>query len=1007
MVCYQVFISFRGSDTRDNLVEYLYDQLKRLGVVAFLDSKEIDYGQEISTEIVAAIERSDICVPVFSQDFASSPACLMEVAQMVQSKKKILPIFFFVEPCDVRHQLGTYKKSFTNHESKKRYSKSTIEEWRKALTKIADNRGPEFKKASLEAPLKAAVEAALEAPLKAALEAALGEIDGIHGPESKKAALEAALKAALKAALEEIGVIKGPEIKNAAPGEIRGTMGRFYKDLFSGFQELEVFISELWKLLRRDEQDVTQNLVGIHRDLPEMMRKLGFDYEDGRVVKELEMTGRMVFVVFGLPGVGKTTLTNVVFHKISHLFDGCSFLENVRDEFERKRDVSLQNKLIRELKGGGACPEVKSSADGITMIRKIFRDNRVLIVLDNVDHFDQIKTFAEELTWFGPGSKIILTTRKKNVIEFYKNPDPEKNRGKVFREHEVSPMDKTDALKLFYKHAFPPDCCLEDNEVRSLEIISAVDRVPFAIETVGRYLYGKSEEDWTETSKHLKSRPEKQLEPILMEYFKVLCDNDARQIFLDIACFFTGVEKRIPYYMWDARGWNPHRSVGHLGNMSFIRIGEENEFVMYNQLRSLGREIVTKEDQDPRQRSRLWDYEDFQRTLCEKKVTSKVEALRVTPPFEKVDVEVFRDLSKLRFLELDEVDVEGNTVDLLPDLIWLDWRGCPKKSSGRPEKSKLFAFSMKRLVILNLCSSPDKLTVEEWEQLMERAQSLEVLKLKDCTYIKASLKFPASSLLKCLILEGSLYLKLDTSNSNFENLVSFSMKHCKWVNCLPQALYSMKVLKELVIDGTNIKKLQFESGCPPALKILSACDCKALHEVTGSIKLFKNLQKLILSGCHQLTKMPHVFGKLVQLQELDLSYTSIDELPPCIKECNKLEVLKMVRTSLKRFPKAIKNLRDLKELDFTLCGGLSGQCCDITGLFSLRILRLTGTQISGVLARDEGRFCLHVLELDPDVLWQTPASQKKSNVSKRKRKRQTPTNQKNSCVSKPKRKRDK
>lgn len=98
---------------------------------------------------------------------------------------------------------------------------------------------------------------------------------------------------------------------------------------------------------------------------------------------------------------------------------------------------------------------------------------------------------------------------------------------------------------------------------------------------------------------------------------------------------------------------------------------------------------------------------------------SKVEALRVTPDFKKVDGEVFRDLSNLRFLELDNVDIEGNTMDLFPDLVWLDWHGCPKKSSGCPEKSKLFAFDMKKLVILNLCSSPDKLTLEEWDQLMK------------------------------------------------------------------------------------------------------------------------------------------------------------------------------------------------------------------------------------------------------------------------------------------------
>ncbi|KAK3431323.1 hypothetical protein EUGRSUZ_E03199 [Eucalyptus grandis] len=613
-----------------------------------------------------------------------------------------------------------------------------------------------------------------------------------------------------------------------------------------------------------DEQDVTENLVGIDRDVPEMMRKLGF-YEDGQVVKEREMTGRWVLAVWGLPGVGKTTLTKVLYNKISHLFEGCSFLENVREEIEEKRVVSLQNRLIRDLKRGGDSSIVESPNQGTKMIRQLFKESRLLIVLDDVEDFEQIKPLAE-LTWFGPRSRIILTTRRKDVYQIQRSEDQVIS---YEHDHEILPMNENHALELFHKCAFGLHHPLKNNDKMPREIVSAVGNLPFAIDIVGRYLNGKNENIWRQTLDDLKGELQEKVERMLVACYKLL-GKKAREIFLDIACFFTAVEKTMPFYMWAARKLGPDIGVDELQNMSFLKTGEKNEFVMHGQLKFLGREIVKKEDEDPRQRSRVWNYEDVQTTLCEKKGTSKVKALRVTRDFIQVDGEVFHHLSNLRFLELDNVDIDGNPENLLPNLVWLDWHGCH-------DKYKLFAFKMEKLVILNLCTSSVKLNSEDWKLLMEKAGSLKVLNLKDCTWINGSMQFPASRHIECLILEGCLLFSptIQKSISNFENLVSLNMKRCKLFKHLPQALCSMKALKELLIDGTKIQRLHFEEGSLPALEILSACECEVLCEVTDSIELLKNLQKLALRSCKNLIEPPAVIGKLVLLQEMDLSDTLI------------------------------------------------------------------------------------------------------------------------------------
>ncbi|KAI6705256.1 hypothetical protein NL676_008218, partial [Syzygium grande] len=99
--------------------------------------------------------------------------------------------------------------------------------------------------------------------------------------------------------------------------------------------------------------------------------------------------------------------------------------------------------------------------------------------------------------------------------------------------------------------------------------------------------------------------------------------------------------------------------------------------------------------------------------------TENVEALRVTPNYNQDEPECnclhyddFHPLSNLKFLELNNIGIEGNPENLLlSNLLWLDWHGCP-------EKSNLFALDMKKLVILNLCSSRVTMNLEDWEKLM-------------------------------------------------------------------------------------------------------------------------------------------------------------------------------------------------------------------------------------------------------------------------------------------------
>ncbi|XP_014521972.1 toll/interleukin-1 receptor-like protein [Vigna radiata var. radiata] len=119
---YDVFISFRGSDTRNSFVDHLYSHLLRKGIFVFKDDHKLRKGESISSQLLEAIRGSRISIIVFSQDYPSSSWCLDEMATIAdckqQSNQTVFPVFYEVDPSHVRRQSGAYENAFVLHRSK-------------------------------------------------------------------------------------------------------------------------------------------------------------------------------------------------------------------------------------------------------------------------------------------------------------------------------------------------------------------------------------------------------------------------------------------------------------------------------------------------------------------------------------------------------------------------------------------------------------------------------------------------------------------------------------------------------------------------------------------------------------------------------------------------------------------------------------------------------------------------------------------------------------------------
>ena len=151
---YDVFLSFRGKDTRLSFTDYLYQALVNENITTFLDEQEVETGEELKPELAKAIKSSRASIIVLSKNYASSTWCLDELVLILEQRKAsnhtVLHVFYYVEPTHVKLQESSFGDALFQHkqrmeaekdEEKKIQAARKLESWRKALKEVADLKG--------------------------------------------------------------------------------------------------------------------------------------------------------------------------------------------------------------------------------------------------------------------------------------------------------------------------------------------------------------------------------------------------------------------------------------------------------------------------------------------------------------------------------------------------------------------------------------------------------------------------------------------------------------------------------------------------------------------------------------------------------------------------------------------------------------------------------------------------------------------------------------------------
>ncbi|KDP31604.1 hypothetical protein JCGZ_14829 [Jatropha curcas] len=652
---------------------------------------------------------------------------------------------------------------------------------------------------------------------------------------------------------------------------------------------IDEVVNHILKKLNHSPSSDTEGLIGIESSLEQVERLLSIDFPDVRIIG-----------IWGMGGIGKTTVAGVIFNRISTLFDGCCFLPNVREESEKMGLPRLQEELFSMLLEDGNLNMHMLSTEP-SFIKTRLRRKKVLVVLDDVSSLRQLELLAG-IHWFGTGSRIIVTTRERGLLVSH---------GVDFI-CEIKDLNEEHALELFSRYAFRQKHRTEEFTKLSMRAIDYCKGLPIALKVLGSSLYGRSEREWSALLDRLEKHFNKDIQQTLRISYDAL-DELNQSLFLDIACYFRGHDRNYVEKILTSFGFHPESGLRELTDHSLITVFD-NTLGMHDLLQDMGREIVRQQSiKDPGKRTRLWDHDDVIQVLTQKSGTKHVECIVID--LSKTDerhfsAKAFMKMKNLRLIDVHgaygdrKVHLSGDFKFLYHELKCLSWEGYPLKdlpSNFNPRK--IIMIDMPRSSIRQLWKGVLHLNKLQFIDLSHSqclietpdftgVPNLEVLILEGCTSL--SVVHQSTGLLKKLILlnlKDCHRLKSLPRSIELESLNELLLSGCSQLGKFPEVVGSMKHLTMITLDGTAISELPLSIKNLTGLVCLSLRNCKNLGSLPSNINFLKSLKNLDLCGCSKLDKLPESLGYLKDLEKLDVAETAVSEPPSSIALLENLKVL--------------------------------------------------------------------------------------------------------------------
>ncbi|KAH9319336.1 hypothetical protein KI387_021105, partial [Taxus chinensis] len=694
------------------------------------------------------------------------------------------------------------------------------------------------------------------------------------------------------------------------------------------FRTLEQKVSQVKEFsLKPLEEEPSEAIPQEIRNEPLIISKSVFISMEEHMKKVIKMLNTdsddnvITVAIYGKGGVGKTSLAKAIHNHVYLKFDATCFVYDVRHKAQHTNGVAkMQRQILKDLVKFK--DRVIDQAHGKALMKGCLRSIKALVILEYVSDWKQLKALRGD--WFGPGSRVLVTTLDPSIL---------KNEHIDF-VYEMQGLDKEHSLQFFSWHAFMRDKPKEGYKDLSHKAVDICNRLPFSLEVLGAHLYNRNLSHWNQAIEILETSSYHDKYAILRR----CCDGlkcEQQEMFLDMACLFIGRKRESVISFWEACRLRPNVGLTKMKLKSLVRLDEDDRFVMHSELRDMGRAIVAEESAEPGKRSRLWKPEEAELVIMEGKGTENVRCLTYLQQDVKLQTQNFQKMSNLQLLWLDGSLIEGNFAQMPPDLKWLRWENCPLKYMP-------CEWNMKHLVVLDLSFSKDIEAV--WLELYnkEGPKNLKVLKLNECTNLRVLPNLTNhTSLIQLELCSCKELMELPESIGLLTELKYHDLSNCCNLTQLPDTIANLSSMEVLFLSNCySIRKLPDSFEDLRALKKIKM-DGMPLKNLPKSFRWLSFLEKLSLHCCHELRSLPQQIGELNCLRYLDIhGCSSLQTLPDSIYELKSLCRLDMTGSKRISLGSKLGNLVFMERLVLSNCAAIKSLPISIGRLTCLRHLNL-------------------------------------------------------------------
>ncbi|GLJ30214.1 hypothetical protein SUGI_0597760 [Cryptomeria japonica] len=593
-------------------------------------------------------------------------------------------------------------------------------------------------------------------------------------------------------------------------------------------------------------------------------------------MENMEDCSSFAVVIWGLGGIGKTTLAKAVVSTVDRNRYNYARIELDLDS-GKNNYKEMQQQILKDAFPSyeeGRKIDLRNDEDGrehLTQAYKSGAEKPVFLYIDNALHIKDLeKILPENLRGLPQNSRILVTTRILIVTDVLQE------RGLQRKDYPVKTLSHHHALTILCN-----DPAIRHDYKDDLErIVKLCSGIPLVLKIVGAHLRKQEYKadrctqilEALHTGQKIK---EKDLSNCLFDFVYSKLEESTQEAFLDICCFFHQNWLRQVEYIVGAE------EVAFLVDAALIttvmKWGEEYLSV-HDIIRSIGCTMSKS--------SRITDDDSW--------------------------FEAEKDEAKMKgikgiWLNNEDCMLEKRHLRSMKDTLRiLRWKGSidvhATDAVALPELRFLYTTSN------NICG----LNVETLEKL--RFLGVFNLSIKEGDHLKARAEIEAQHLSKIVpnssLEELILYFKggeteefmpssggescdeeIDSSNKEQE---SFNEKHNKTINAFNKFLQGLNRLKHLWLMNCGFLCEFPEQVCRlPQLATLRIEGCDELEYLPESFGQLTTLRRLELRGCRSLKELPFTFSNLKSLEYLRL--LNCDNLESDI--CQRDDNIKIVKKS--------------------------------------------------------------------------------------------------------------